>query len=82
MILVGCVLERKDFVSVSDGGQRKHVQKRLLLCTCKEAYHQFKKSYPLVKIGISLFTSLKPREVINLGGTSHITFVYVNITRI
>ena len=36
---------KKDFVSVRQGDQRVHVQKRLLLGNLKKVYQQFKKKH-------------------------------------
>lgn len=30
---------KKDFLSVREGGEKVHLQKRLLLCNLKEVYH-------------------------------------------
>ena len=38
---------KKDFVSVRQGDQRVHVQKRLLLGNSKEVYQQFKKKHAM-----------------------------------
>ena len=53
---------RKDFVSIRQGDQRAHVQKRLILGNLKEVYQQFKKNYPIEKIGFSKFAELRPRH--------------------
>ena len=47
------MLGKKDFVSVRQGDQRVHVQKRLLLGNLKEVYQQFKENHPMEKIGFS-----------------------------
>ena len=60
---------KKDCISVQSEGSRKRVQKRLLLVTCKEAYVHFKQTYSGIKLGVSLFTSLKPKEVISPGAS-------------
>ena len=52
---------KKDFVSVKVGNKREHLQKRLLLSTCTEAYREFKQRFPEHKVGISRFTQLKPK---------------------
>ena len=44
---------KKDLVSVRQGDQRVHVQKRLLLGNLKEVYQQFKENHPMEKIGFS-----------------------------
>ena len=41
---------KKDFVSVRQGDQWVHFQKRLLLGNLKEAYQQFKEKHPMEKM--------------------------------
>ena len=48
---------KKDFVSI---GNKKHMEKRLLLCNLKELYSAFKQRHADVKIGFSKFCSLRP----------------------
>jgi len=57
---------RKDFVSIRQGDQCAHIQKRLIL---KEVYQQFKKNYPIEKIGFSKFAELCPRHCILAGAS-------------
>lgn len=59
-----CLPGKKDYVSVRVDGERKHLQKRLLLSTCREAHILFKEQYPNLKIGISAFTKLRPKVII------------------
>lgn len=60
----------KDYVSVRDAaGQRKHAQKRLVLCNLKEAFESFKLSYPEHKIGFSKFAELRPKECVLAGAS-------------
>ena len=54
----------KDFISVLFEGKRQHVQKRLVLCNLREAYEQFKQTYPDQKIGFSKFAELRPKECV------------------
>ena len=60
---------RKDFVSIRQGDQRVHVQKRLILGNLKEVYQEFKENHPMEKIGFSKFAELRPRHCV-LAGTS------------
>ena len=55
---------KKDFVSVRQGNQRVHVQKRLLLSNLKEVYQQFKKNHAMEKIGFSKFAELYPQHCV------------------
>ena len=41
----------KDFVTIREGGEKKQVQKRLILCSLKKAYSLFKKAEANLKIG-------------------------------
>ncbi|KAL5518045.1 hypothetical protein EMCRGX_G003713 [Ephydatia muelleri] len=60
----------KDYVSVrGTNGQRVHQQKRLLLCNLREAYSEFKKRNPRLKVGFSRFAQLRPRECILAGAS-------------
>ena len=54
----------KDFVSIR---RNVHVQKRLLLCTLKELFCEFKKQFPDKKIGFSKFCALRPKQCILAG---------------
>ena len=61
---------KKDFVSSrNDDGEKVHLQKRLVLCNLKEAYHHFKELHPNVKVGFSKFTQLRPKECVLAGTT-------------
>lgn len=53
---------KRDYVSVLDDGTRILKQKRLVLCNLREAYQQFKNTYPMIKVGFSKFAELRPRE--------------------
>ena len=55
---------KKDFVSL---GQKRHMQKRLLLCNIKELYSLFKADNPAFCIGFSKFASLRPKWCIPVG---------------
>ena len=45
---------KKDFVSVRGNDEkREHMQKRLLMCNLREAYHEFKEHNPELKVGFS-----------------------------
>lgn len=58
---------KKDYVSVLDNGERKQIQKQLVLCNLKEAHHTFKEKYPNIKVGFSKFAELRPRQCILAG---------------
>ena len=60
---------RKDYVSVKQGDQRTHVQKRLVLNNMKEAYQLFKEKYPTEKIGFSKFAELRPKYCVLAGAS-------------
>lgn len=60
---------KKDFVSVKQGGQRVHVQKRLVLSNLKEAYQLFKDKHPDEKIGFSKFAELRPSQCVLAGAS-------------
>jgi len=59
----------KDYVSVNIDGQRQHKQKRLVLCNLKEAFEQFKQTFPNNKVGFSKFSELRPKECVLAGGS-------------
>ena len=58
---------KKDYVSVKENGEKKRVQKRLVLCNLRESYSKFKTDYPDAKIGFSKFASLRPKECVLAG---------------
>ena len=60
---------KKDVVSVRQGNQRVHFQKRLVLSNLKESYQLFKDKFPTKSIGFSKFAELRPKHCI-LAGTS------------
>ena len=61
---------RKDCVSfMTAEGKRESRQKRLLLCSLKEAYEHLKSLHPSDKVGFSTFASLRPKECV-LAGSS------------
>ena len=60
---------KKDFLSVREGGEKVHLQKRLLLCNLKEVYQQFVSRYQDVKVGFSTFADLRPRECVIAGSS-------------
>jgi hypothetical protein len=62
---------KKDVVSVMIDGERKHLQKHLVLCNLKEAYTNFKEKYPNLKVGFSKFAELRPKQCV-LAGSSGI----------
>ena len=43
--------EKKDYVDVREGGEKKQVQKHLILCSLKKAYSLFKEAKANLKIG-------------------------------
>jgi len=57
----------EDSISVRVEGNRQHFQKRLMLSSLKEAYLEFKKRNPCVKVGFEKFISLRRKHCIKLG---------------
>ena len=60
---------KKDCVSIVVDGEKEVVQKRLLLCNLGEAYKQFQSDHPDVKIGVTKFTELWPKNVVLAGAS-------------
>ena len=60
---------KKDCVTVKVDGVRKKVQKRLILCTLREAFFHFQEKNPSVKIGLAKFVELRPKHVVLPGST-------------
>lgn len=59
---------KKDFISVKlDDGKRTHIQKQLLLCNIDELYQRFKDEYPNIKVGLTKFFTLRPKQCILAG---------------
>ena len=44
---------KKDVVSLKVNGERKHIQKQLILCNLKELYALFRERNPDIKVGFS-----------------------------
>ncbi|KAL5468830.1 hypothetical protein EMCRGX_G029952 [Ephydatia muelleri] len=65
---------KKDYVSMVINGTRKHVQKRLLLFNLNDAYKQFKDENGGIKVGLSKFKELRPKNVVlaGAGGTHNV----------
>eukprot|EP00731_Ephydatia_muelleri_P013160 Em0007g470a len=62
---------RKDCVSfMTAEGKRESRQKRLLLCSLKEAYEHLKSLHPSDKVGFSTFASLRPKECVLAGSSA------------
>ena len=53
---------KKDFATIknSDGTKERH-QKKSILCNIREAYLQYKLTFPDDKIGFSKFAELRPK---------------------
>ena len=50
---------KKDFVTIKNSdGTKEHHQKRLILCNIREAYLQYKSTFPDDKIGFLKFAEL------------------------
>ena len=60
---------KKDVVSVLVDGERKHIQKQLILCNLKEMYVLFQERHPNVKVGFSKFAELRPKECVLVGAS-------------
>ena len=59
---------KKDFISVKlNDGKRTHVQKQLLLCNIDELYQKFKTEHPNVKVGLTKFFTLRPKQCVLAG---------------
>ena len=55
---------KKDFVSVKQGSNRVHVQKRLVLSNLREVYREFKDKNLDEKVGFSKFAELRPKHCV------------------
>lgn len=61
---------KKDFVSVKkEDGSREHVQKRLILCNLSELFYKFQEQFPSIKIGLSKFAQIRPRNCVLAGAS-------------
>jgi hypothetical protein len=59
-----CSPSRKESVSIKlPSGERQNQQKHLLLLNIREAYEEFKKTFPETKIGVSKFATFRPENV-------------------
>lgn len=70
---------KKDFVSIKlDNGTRIHLQKQLLMCNINELYQQFKLEYPGIKVGLTKFYTLRPKQCIFAGDSgTHVVCVCI-----
>ena len=59
----------KDCVSVysKTEGKKVQVQKHLVLCNLKEAYQNFRSTFPTVNVGFSKFAELRPKQCVLAG---------------
>lgn len=60
---------KKDCVLMMVNGKKEHVQKRLLLFTLKDAYRQFQDENVGVKVGLTKFRELRPKNVVLPGAS-------------
>ena len=60
---------KKDCVSVVVDSKKEAVPKRLFLCNLRDAYKQFQSDHPQVKIGLTRFTELRPKNVVLAGAS-------------
>lgn len=69
---------KKDFVSIKlEDGQRTHIQKQLLMCNIDELYQKFKIEYPNVKVGLTKFFTLRPKQCVLAGDSgTHMVCIY------
>ena len=59
---------KKDFVTIKNSdGTKEHHQKRLILCNIREAYLQYKLTFPDDKIGFSKFAERWPKGCRTVG---------------
>lgn len=54
----------REYVTVTDEGEKKHIQRRLVLMNLKEAYLKFKEKFEHFKVGFSKFAELRPPECV------------------
>lgn len=54
----------RDYVTVTDEGEKKCIQRRLVLMNLKEAYVKFKERMKEYKVGFSKFAELRPPECV------------------
>ena len=60
---------KKDFVSVKQGEQHVHIQKRLVLSNLREVYQLFKDEFPTETVGFSKFADFQPKHCILAGAS-------------
>lgn len=60
---------KNDCLSMKINGVKQKVQKRLLLCSLKEAYLVFKEENQAIKVGFSSFANLRPKNVVIPGAS-------------
>lgn len=59
---------RKDCVRVVENGEKISLQKKILTMTVMEAFQLFVRENPTIKVGKSIFASLRPENVVPVSG--------------
>ncbi len=66
----------KDKVTVREHGEKKTVQKQLMLVSMSEAYQNFKEVNPEIKVGLSNFHKFRPKNTVFAGASgTHVVCV-------
>lgn len=69
-----------DYISIrNDEGQRIKTQRRLILSNLKELYVIFRERNAALKIGFSMFASLRPKHCVLAGGSGTHTICVCSI---
>lgn len=58
---------KKDVVSVRENGKKELIQKQLVLCNLREAYHLYSERFPTDKISFSKFAECRPKQCVLAG---------------
>lgn len=58
-----------DWVSVLENGEKKQVQRRMILSTINEAFAEFNETFPNIKVELSSFSKYRPKNCVSLGTT-------------
>ena len=70
---------KKDCISMKVNGEKVCVQKRLLLSSMREAHKQFQVDHFGVKIGLTKFMELHPKNVVlaRASGTHNVCVLHI-----
>lgn len=62
---------KKDHITIRESGEKKQIQKRVILCNFKEAYCDYKEYKPDLKRSFLKFALLRPKHCVFAGASKN-----------